>query len=660
MTARRRAALLLPALAALAGLLTGCTGAHQPVTPSSTEAPVAAAAALTRALPSLPTGSAQQRPSRLAAGLAVPTNRWFSGLVFGAKPQPVFPMPLSFTASSHGFDIGLPRPVATADSILGPAVAGLGLRFDGAPMRVSGYDALTVTSRFGAADVLMAEGWPYVAVTARSALTARFTTALRTGPDGTAQAVVGGTTYAVRAPSGAVSGSRLRLAAGQRAVLWALPSGVSAATMAAGAKGVVTGSTVTHHAAGDRIVTRLGYRTVGDAPTVLAATAMQQTGGAHCRSGAVLSSLGTLSLCRGRSITSGVAAVTPSDSIDLSHASSAQLASIRSQLTRDLQSTPAEPADTYAGGKWLYRLANLLQVAKAAHDPAAAADARKRLQTALTEWTQPKGCDTRSTHCFVHDTRIGGIVGLQASYGSDQFNDHHFHYGYFLYAAAVAAQDDAALGARIAPVIDLLAADIASPTAQDGIPALRVYDPWAGHSWASGYAPFADGNNQESTSEAVNAWNGLALWASARKDAALTSTAAWLLANEAAAAKAFWLYPDLRAFPAFHHAFASLVWGGKRDSATWFSPDPAAKLAIQLIPMSPAAGYLRGARSSMRADLAEARTSRSGLFADYLLMYGVLAGGSKSTALHELAGLPSTQVDGANSKAYAAAWILSR
>ena len=29
-------------------------------------------------------------PTRLAEGLVPPTNRWFTGLVFGDKPQPVF------------------------------------------------------------------------------------------------------------------------------------------------------------------------------------------------------------------------------------------------------------------------------------------------------------------------------------------------------------------------------------------------------------------------------------------------------------------------------------------------------------------------------------------------------------------------------------------
>jgi endo-1,3(4)-beta-glucanase len=654
---RRRLALLLPAVVAVGALLAGCAGQPVPVKPTTAVAP---AGSLTAALAKLPDSSKQQRPTRLAKGLAVPTNRWFSGLVFGAKAQPVFPMPLSFSAATHGFTMGLPKPVGTADTIFGSAVAGLGLTFPGAAMKVTHYDALTVTSRFGAADVLTAEGWPYVAVTARSALSARFTSSLSAAADGTLETSIGGTTYAVKAPSGAVSGTALHLAKGQRAVLWAVPAGVSAATLAKGAAGVVTGSAVTHAATKKTVTTRLTYRTAGSTPTVLTANAMQQTGGAGCTAGSLLSSLGTLSLCTGRTIRYSVTAVTPSDSLSLQGASASRLKAIRTQLARDLRATPAEPADTYAGGKWLYRLANLLTVAKAAHATKSAATARAKLQAALIEWTEADGCSQRATHCFVHDDTIGGVVGLEASYGSDEFNDHHFHYGYFLYAAAVAVKDRPSLGKKIGPVMDLLAADIASPTATKGIPALRMYDAWAGHSWASGYSPFADGNNEESTSEAVDAWNGLALWAQVRGRTSLASTAKWLLATEATAAKTFWLDPDLTAFPAFQHSFVSLVWGGKRDSATWFSADPAAKLAIQLIPMSPAAGYLRTTKKSMKADLQEAGTAHTGLFADYLLMYGVLAGGSKSAALQKLKGLPSTQVDSANSKSYAAAWILSR
>ena len=47
---------------------------------------------------------------RLAEGVVPPTNRWFSGLVFGDKPQPVFPLPLVVRShATTGFAFGLPR-----------------------------------------------------------------------------------------------------------------------------------------------------------------------------------------------------------------------------------------------------------------------------------------------------------------------------------------------------------------------------------------------------------------------------------------------------------------------------------------------------------------------------------------------------------------------
>jgi len=119
------------------------------------------------------------------------------------------------------------------------------------------------------------------------------------------------------------------------------------------------------------------------------------------------------------------------------------------------------------------------------------------------------GAPPGAARCFFYDQNNHGVVGLVATFGSDEFNDHHFHYGYFLYAAALVAMDDPNLVSEMAPVMTLLSSDIARPVASDRFPALRVYDAYASHSWASGTSPFADANNQESTSEAVAAWVGL-------------------------------------------------------------------------------------------------------------------------------------------------------
>ena len=159
----------------------------------------------------------------------------------------------------------------------------------------------------------------------------------------------------------------------------------------------------------------------------------------------------------------------------------------------------------------------------------------------------PAGCADGAVQCFVYDPQWRGVVGLAPSFGSDQFNDHHFHYGYFLYAAGVLAAHDPSVVTTLRPVMDLLAADIAGGSDTGVTPRLRVYDVYAGHSWAAGASQFADGNNQESSSEAVTAWAGLSLWAHATHDTDLARESAWLLSSEAAAARAYWTEPQVPA-----------------------------------------------------------------------------------------------------------------
>ena len=183
----------------------------------------------------------------------------------------------------------------------------------------------------------------------------------------------------------------------------------------------------------------------------------------------------------------------------------------------------------------------------------------------------------------------------------------------------------------LAPVIDLLAADLATSGPSTLFPQRRTFDPYTGHSWASGFSPFADGNNQESSSEAVNAWNGLALWADATGNAALQTEARWMLSSEIASARCrLGRQRPLASFTGFQHEIVSINWGGKRDYATWFSPDPNAMLGIQLIPMSPVSTYLAGDPARIRAT--SRRRSPHGFdvqFGDYLLMYSALAGSAE-------------------------------
>ena len=77
------------------------------------------------------------------------------------------------------------------------------------------------------------------------------------------------------------------------------------------------------------------------------------------------------------------------------------------------------------------------------------------------------------------------------------------------------------------------------------------------------------------------------------------------MSTEANSAKLYWTNADFSEFPAFTHEIAALNWGGKRDYATWFSPEPGAMLGIQLIPMGSYSTYLAGDADRIKANLAE-------------------------------------------------------
>jgi endoglucanase Acf2 len=608
-------------------------------------------------------------PRRLGPGLLPPTNRWFSGLVFGATPQPVFPMPLSFGITATGFGFGVPQVTTGAKTIMGGYRPTVQVTVPGlASWQVTAYDELTVTLTARSASgvlgtVVIAEGSPLVTYTAASAQTVSTTPAF-TQQDGVWRAEAAGSAYAAIATQGSVGATSVDLQKGGRATWIALPNGGDAGALVAGAAPVTGGSA--DYVVSDRATTTLHYRTDGDAPTLFAALPHQAANlaGMSCDLGTYPSVLGTMRLCSGTSLAWTSPLFPARASLDLSGLTDDERAELRQTLTADVSAAKPYPADTYFGGKALYRDAQLYEIAR----QVGATDEESRLKTKVTAqletWTNPDGCKSAAQTCFFYDSTNKGIVGRTPSFGSDEFNDHHFHYGYFLYAAGVMAADDPSLVAKLRPVMDLLAADLATSPATGQFPQRRTFDVYASHSWASGTAPFADGNNQESVSEAVNAWSGLTLWARASGNAALETEATWIHALEAQAANAYWTDFDRSqaVYQGFGHTITPLVFGGKRDYATWFSAEPAAALAILLLPMSPSSDHLATDPDRIGANVAEAIGSKgfAQQYGDYLLMYAALQGSAQRTsALAEARKLPAAFIDDGDSRTYLLAWLFS-
>jgi endoglucanase Acf2 len=248
---------------------------------------------------------------------------------------------------------------------------------------------------------------------------------------------------------------------------------------------------------------------------------------------------------------------------------------------------------TYWQGKGLQRLVKLMDVTDVQGDTEASAALLKRLEDRVEQWFSGQSDKTY----FVHDKTIGTVVGHPEEYFSiEQMNDHYFHYGYWIRAMAEIALRDPAWAAkdRWGGMVDLLVRDIAN--AQRGgsdFPFLRHFDPYEGHSWASGIGLGAWGNNQESSSEAVNAWAGLILWGEINGDTALRDLGIWMYTTEIESIQHYWFDIHGQVFaPAYKHVETSMVFGAKYAHNTWWTDEPRQIKGINLLPVTTASAYL--------------------------------------------------------------------
>jgi endoglucanase Acf2 len=338
-----------------------------------------------------------------------------------------------------------------------------------------------------------------------------------------------------------------------------------------------------------------------------------------------------------------------------------------SLLRPELERAPAKVTDTYWNGKELGRLATLVAIAEQYDLNDDATKLRQRLQADLKNWFTASGSDgkRKSRGLFYYDTNWGTLIGYPASYGSDrELNDHLFHYGYFVKAAAEIARRDPAWAAdaRWGGMVKLLIRDFASPDRNDPLfPFLRNFDPYAGHSWASGHARFGDGNNQESSSEAMNAWSGLILWGEATGDTALRDLGVWLFTTELSAIQEYWFDVHGENFPKTYPAsVVTMIWSGKGANATWFTADPQMVHGINFLPLHGGSLYLglypEYVEKNFRALVAEHGSETFTNWSDILWMYRALSDAPDAVRLAEAAG-PAAKPEGGNSPANLAHWI---
>ncbi|MGL4464267.1 MAG: glycosyl hydrolase, partial [Planctomycetia bacterium] len=188
------------------------------------------------------------------------------------------------------------------------------------------------------------------------------------------------------------------------------------------------------------------------------------------------------------------------------------------------------------------------------------------------------------------------------------------------------------------------------------------FDVYAGHSWASGDANFADGNNQESSSESLNAWYGMMLWGEATGDAKIRDLGAALFNIERTAVEEYWFDVSGGNYPKdFPNVALGMVWGGKGAFGTWFSGDVDCIHGINWLPFTPASVTMGRHPDYVKKNYERIIAQRKGGkdfgtgWGDLVVMFNALQ--DAEAAAGYMDEQPNCKIESGNSRAFMYQWV---
>jgi len=265
-------------------------------------------------------------------------------------------------------------------------------------------------------------------------------------------------------------------------------------------------------------------------------------------------------------------------------------ANVMFNLLTDYSSKTTYGGDTYWGGKDLVNFAKYTLFAKETGHQAYEA-MKTKTRNALINWLTYTPGETEKF--FARYDRWKAIIGFNESYGSAEFTDNHFHYGYLIQACAMYGMVDPQFLEDYGDMIKLVAKQYANWDKNDTfLPYFRTFDPWIGHSYAGGTSSVL-GNNQESTSEAMQSWTGLFLLGDVLQDEALMDAAAFGYISESHATLEYWFDWKQNNLPAaYAHNMVGILSNMGFAYGTFFSASPVHIHGIQYLPVNPGFKYL--------------------------------------------------------------------
>lgn len=219
---------------------------------------------------------------------------------------------------------------------------------------------------------------------------------------------------------------------------------------------------------------------------------------------------------------------------------------------------------------------------------------KNALKSEFADWLtfDPSEKDKKSYY-FAKYPNYGALIGFPPGYGSQGFNDLHFHNGYFTVGAARLMMVDKEFKRDYSEMIKLVTKTYANWERYEGEddgtanyqPFLRTFDPYLGHSFAGGIGD-GGGNNQESTSEAINSWFGVYMLGVEMNDKAIIDCGAMGYMLENMTAGEYWLNMYNDNFPpTYNHEYVGILRTDNLAWGTYFAGDPAWILGIQACPV---------------------------------------------------------------------------
>lgn len=249
----------------------------------------------------------------------------------------------------------------------------------------------------------------------------------------------------------------------------------------------------------------------------------------------------------------------------------------------------------YYSGKGLSKFATLIYVMHEMSDQQdLASRALQILKSAFDVFIQ-----NRQEFPLYYDTDWKGLVS-SASYvtgdsgvdfGNSYYNDHHFHYGYFIHAAAIIGHLDPSWLPANKDYINALVRDTSNPSSLDQyFPVFRSFDWMAGHSWAKGLYETGDGKDEESSSEDAMYAYALKMWGKTVGDRSMEARGDLMLAVLARSLRNYMLMDsgNQNQPPNFiGNKVTGILFENKADHTTYFGNNPEYIQGIHMIPLLP-------------------------------------------------------------------------